>query len=575
MVGNLLALAGTLDDDGWQMDTTGPETSDLVDLPSTDEWRRLAAHAADVGHQHLRQLFAADADRATAMTVRAGDLYLDYSKHRITRDTVAALMAVARRAGVEGRRDAMFAGRRINTTEDRAVLHVALRMPRGSRLEVEGHDVVADVHEVLDRMGSVATRLRSGQWTGATGQRITAVVNIGIGGSDLGPAMAYEALRDYADPELECRFVSNIDPVDLFRATHDLDPARTLFVVSSKTFTTLETLTNAAAARRWLLDGLGAGAGADAVARHFVAVSTNERAVREFGIDPANMFGFWDWVGGRYSYDSAIGFSLMVAIGPDAFAEMLAGFHTLDRHFATAPLEENLPAIQGMLNVWYNNLLGAATHAVLPYSQRLARFPAYLQQLTMESNGKSVRRDGSPVWGETGEIFWGEPGTNGQHAFYQLIHQGTKLIPVDFIGFGESTHQVGEQQDLLMSNCFAQAKALAFGRTAEEVAAEGTAPALVPHKVMPGNHPSSTIVAPKLTPSVLGQLVALYEHTVFTEGAVWGIDSFDQWGVELGKVMANQLAPTLTSPSPPDLTDQDGSTAALVRHYRGLRGRPV
>ncbi len=559
---------------GDQMTTTGPAADDLVDLPATEEWQRLASHADVVRGQHLRQLFAGDARRAASMAVTAGDLHLDYSKHRITDQTVAALMAVARRAGVEERRDAMFAGSPINTTEGRAVLHVALRMPRGAQLEVGGHDVVADVHEVLDRMGSVASRLRSGAWTGATGQRIAAVVNIGIGGSDLGPAMAYEALRDYGTPDIECRFVSNIDPVDLFNKTHDLDPARTLFVVSSKTFTTLETLTNASVARQWLLDGLGADADADAVARHFVAVSTNEPAVRQFGIDPANMFGFWDWVGGRYSYDSAIGFSLMVAIGPDAFGDMLAGFHAMDEHFRTAPLEQNMPAIQGMLNVWYNNFFAADTHAVLPYSQRMARFPAYLQQLTMESNGKSVRRDGSPVWGRTGEIYWGEPGTNGQHAFYQLIHQGTTLIPVDFIGFGASTHENGDQQDLLMSNCFAQAKVLAFGRTAEEVAAEGTPAELIPHKVMPGNHPSSTILAPKLTPSVLGQLVALYEHAVFTEGAVWGIDSFDQWGVELGKVMAMQLAPILTSPEAPDLGDQDSSTAALVRHYRGLRGRP-
>jgi glucose-6-phosphate isomerase len=466
----------------------------------------------------------------------------------------------------------MFAGRHINSTEDRAVLHVALRMPRDARLEVDGHDVVAEVYGVLDRMGGVASSIRSGEWLGATGRHIRSVVNIGIGGSDLGPAMAYEALRDYADPDIECRFVSNIDPVDLYNKTQDLDPAETLFVVSSKTFTTLETLTNASAARQWLLAALGGGEGT--VARHFVAVSTNEAAVREFGIDPVNMFGFWDWVGGRYSYDSAIGFSLMVAIGPEAFASMLAGFHLIDEHFLTAPLESNVPAIQGMLNVWYNNLFGAETHAVLPYSQRLARFPAYLQQLTMESNGKSVRRDGSPVWGQTGEIFWGEPGTNGQHAFYQLIHQGTKLIPADFIGFGDSTHESGYQQDLLMSNCFAQAKALAFGRTAEEVAGDGTPPDLVAHKVMPGNHPSSTIVAPKLTPSVLGQLVALYEHTVFTEGAVWGIDSFDQWGVELGKVMAMQLAPVLQAPEAPDLDDQDSSTSALIRHYRELRGRP-
>jgi glucose-6-phosphate isomerase len=555
------------------MGPNGQGTGPLVDLPATEEWKQLAGQAADLRHRHLRDLFTEDPDRGTSMSVVAGDLYLDYSKHLIAPETLPALMAVARRAGVEDRRDAMFDGRHINTTEDRAVLHVALRMPRDAHLEVGGRDVVGEVHQVLDRMGGVATAIRTGEWTGATGRRIRAVVNIGIGGSDLGPAMAYEALRDYATGDIECRFVSNIDPVDLYNKTIDLDPAETLFVVSSKTFTTLETLTNASAARRWLLDGLGAGD--DAVAKHFVAVSTNEPAVREFGIDPANMFGFWDWVGGRYSYDSAIGFSLMVAIGPAAFADMLAGFHLIDEHFRHEPLETNMPAIQGMLNVWYNNLFGAETHAVLPYSQRLARFPAYLQQLTMESNGKSVRRDGSPVWGQTGEIFWGEPGTNGQHAFYQLIHQGTKLIPADFIGFAESTHESGEQQDLLMSNCIAQAKVLAFGRNAEEVAADGTDPALVPHKVMRGNHPSSTIIAPKLTPSVLGQLVALYEHTVFTEGAVWGIDSFDQWGVELGKVMAMQLAPALTSPTPPDLSGQDSSTSALVRRYRRLRDRRV
>ncbi len=546
---------------------------EVVDLPDTEEWHRLREHFGVIRERHLRELFAADPDRGKRMTITAGDLSLDFSKHRVTDETMAALMAVARRSGVEERRDAMFAGRHINTTEDRAVLHVALRLPRDATLEVDGQDVVADVHRVLDRMGRVADRIRSGEWTGQTGKRITTVVNIGIGGSDLGPAMAYEALADYATPDITCRFVSNIDPVDFYNKTHDLDPHQTLFVVSSKTFTTLETLTNAGAARRWLLEGVGGGD--EAVARHFVAVSTNEAGVTAFGIDPANMFGFWDWVGGRYSYDSAIGFSLMVAIGPEAFADMLAGFHTIDEHFATAPLEANLPAIQGMLNVWYNNLFGAETHAVLPYSQRLARFPAYLQQLTMESNGKSVRRDGSPVLGRTGEIFWGEPGTNGQHAFYQLLHQGTTLVPVDFIGFAESTHENGDQQDLLMSNCFAQAKALAFGRTAGEVAAEGAPPAVVAHKVMPGNHPSSTILAPKLTPSVLGQLVALYEHTVFTEGAVWGIDSFDQWGVELGKVMAMQLAPTLTAAGPPDLRGQDSSTAGLVNRYRSLRGRKV
>jgi len=545
--------------------------TDVDDITGTEEWRLLSGYFDQIGQDSLRHLFDADPERGTRMTVSAADLYLDYSKHRVTEEAMTALMAVARAAGVEARRDAMFAGQHINTTEDRAVLHVALRMPRDAQLTVDGQSVVGDVHQVLDRMGEVAQRIRSGEWTGHTGHRITAVVNIGIGGSDLGPAMAYEALADYAADDITCRFVSNVDPVDLFNKTRDLNPAETLFVVSSKTFTTLETLTNAAAAREWLLTGIGAGN--EAVAKHFVAVSTNEEAVTEFGIDPANMFGFWDWVGGRYSYDSAIGFSLMLAIGPDAFAEMLTGFYAMDRHFATAPLEANMPVIQGMLNVWYNNFFGAQTHAVLPYNQRLARFPAYLQQLTMESNGKSVKRDGSPVTGQTGEIFWGEPGTNGQHAFYQLIHQGTKLIPADFIGFIDSTHETRDQQDLLMANCFAQSKVLAFGRTAEQVAADGTPAELVPHKVMPGNRPSSTIVAPKLTPSVLGQLVALYEHTVFTEGVIWGIDSFDQWGVELGKVMAKQLAPVLIDTAAPDLSDQDASTAELVRHYRKLRGR--
>ena len=545
----------------------------VVDLRGTEEWRALEGHYDRIRDVHLRALFAGDATRGTAMVARAGDLVLDYSKHRVDADGLTGLLDVARRAGVAERRDAMFRGERINTTEDRAVLHVALRMPRDARLVVEGRDVVADVHDVLDAMGAVAERIRSGEWTGHTGQRIRSVVNIGIGGSDLGPAMAHEALRDYADPGLACRFVSNVDPVDLYAKTRDLDPASTLFVVSSKTFTTQETLTNARAARSWLLEGLGCGD--EAVARHFVAVSTNRAGVVDFGIDPANMFGFWDWVGGRYSYDSAIGFSLMVAIGPAAFTDMLDGFHAVDRHFLETPFESNLPVLQGMLNVWYSNLFGAETHAVLPYNQRLARFPAYLQQLTMESNGKSVRRDGSPVEGSTGEIFWGEPGTNGQHAFYQLIHQGTRLIPADFIGFATSTHEDGDRQDLLMANCFAQTRALAFGRTAAEVAAEGTPAAVVPHKVMPGNHPTSTILAPELTPSVLGQLVALYEHTVFVEGAVWGIDSFDQWGVELGKVMAGQLGPALSAADAPDLSDLDGSTAQLVRTYRSLRGRPA
>ncbi|MGD0881780.1 MAG: glucose-6-phosphate isomerase [Acidimicrobiales bacterium] len=549
------------------------DSGGVVDLKATDEWRDLVAGFVRVRDRHLREFFADQPDRGTTMVASAGDLVLDYSKHRVDDRILAALVAVARRAGVAGRRDAMFAGERINTTEDRAVLHVALRMPRDASLVVDGRDVVADVHAVLDAMGAVADRIRSGEWTGHTGRRIRSVVNIGIGGSDLGPAMAYEALADYADPAIDCRFVSNVDPVDLFAAIHDLDPAETLFVVCSKTFTTQETLTNARAARAWLLEGLACGE--EAVARHFVAVSTNSAGVADFGIDPANMFGFWDWVGGRYSYDSAIGFSLMVAIGPEAFADMLTGFHTVDRHFVEAPFESNLPVLQGMLNLWYSELFGAETHAVLPYAQRLARFPAYLQQLTMESNGKSVRRDGTPVEGSTGEIFWGEPGTNGQHAFYQLIHQGTRLVPADFIGFATSTHEDGDRQDLLMANCFAQTKALAFGKTAEEVAAEGTPPAVVPHKVMPGNHPTSTILAPELTPSVLGQLVALYEHAVFVEGALWGIDSFDQWGVELGKVMAGQLAPVLGSDGAPDLSDQDSSTAGLVRTYRSMRGRPT
>ena len=546
-----------------------------MDLTATPEWKALAAHYDEISTRHLRELFADDPERTSRMTAAAADLVLDYSKQRATDETLRLLFDLARAAKVEEHRDAMFAGEHINTTEDRAVLHVALRMPPGSVLHVDGQDVVGDVQAVLDKMGDLSDRIRNGHWTGATGKRIAAVVNIGIGGSDLGPAMATLALADYAQPGLTSRFVSNVDPVDLYAATHDLDPETTLFVISSKTFTTLETLTNAAAARDWLLAGLGSAAGDDAVAKHFVAVSTNAKGVAAFGIDTDNMLEFWDWVGGRYSYDSAIGFSLMVAIGRQAFGEMLAGFHAMDEHFRTAPLAENLPVIQGMLNVWYNNFFGAQTHAVLPYSHRMARFPAYLQQLTMESNGKSVKLDGTPVDGQTGEIFWGEPGTNGQHAFYQLIHQGTKLIPADFIAFAESTHDTGDQQDLLMANCLAQTKALAFGKTAEEIAAEGTPAAVVPHKVMPGNRPSSTILAPKLTPSVLGQLVALYEHTVFVEGTIWGIDSFDQWGVELGKVMAKELAPILTDTAAPDLSGQDASTASLVRQYRGLRGRAV
>ncbi|HUC04938.1 MAG TPA: glucose-6-phosphate isomerase [Acidimicrobiales bacterium] len=543
--------------------------------PDAVEWKALDAHAQQMRDVHLRQLFADDDRRGLTFRSTGADLVLDYSKHRVTAETMHLLTAVAAAAGVEARRDAMFAGAHINTTEDRAVLHVALRTPAGApRLEVDGQDVTADVQAVLTKMGDLSDRIRNGGWKGATGERIRTVVNIGIGGSDLGPAMATLALADYADPAIDCRFVSNVDPVDLYAATAGCDPATTLFVVSSKTFTTLETLTNAAAAREWLLDGLRhRGAGPEAVARHFVAVSTNESAVAEFGIDPDNMLGFWDWVGGRYSYDSAIGFSLMVAIGRQSFAAMLDGFHRMDEHFRTAPLAENLPVLAGMLNIWYTNFFGAQTHAVLPYSHRLARFPAYLQQLTMESNGKSVRLDGRPVGGQTGEIFWGEPGTNGQHAFYQLLHQGTKLVPADFIAFAGSTHDHGDQQDMLMANCLAQTKALAFGKTLDEVLAEGTDPAVAPHKVMPGNRPSSTILAPELTPSVLGQLVALYEHTVFVEGTVWGIDSFDQWGVELGKVMAKELTPLLSGAGSPDLSGQDSSTAALVRAYRSLRGR--
>jgi glucose-6-phosphate isomerase len=542
------------------------------DIRSTPEWQELLAHADEIRDVHLRDMFVADPGRVGRMTVEAGDLVLDYSKQRVSGETIRLLLGLAERAGVAARRDAMFAGEHINVTEDRAVLHVALRMPRDAHLVVDGQDVVADVHSVLDHMGEVSDRIRSGEWTGFTGKAIRHVVNIGIGGSDLGPAMAYEALKDYADAGVACRFVSNVDPIDLYEKTHDLDPSETLFVVCSKTFTTLETLTNAAAARDWLLGGLGAGD--EAVAKHFVAVSTNEAAVTSFGIDAANMFGFWDWVGGRYSYDSAVGFALMVAIGRERFGEMLGGFSAIDSHFASAPLEANMPVLQGLINVWYDNFLGAQSHAVLPYSQRLARFPAYLQQLTMESNGKSVRLDGSMVDYQTGEIFWGEPGTNGQHAFYQLLHQGTKLVPADFIAFAEPNNDIGEQHDLLLANCFAQSSALAFGRTAAVVAADGTAPETVPHKVMPGNRPSSTILAPKLTPSVLGQLVALYEHTVFTAGAIWGIDSFDQWGVELGKVMAKQLAPALTAADAPDLSGHDASTAALVGRYRSLRGRP-
>jgi glucose-6-phosphate isomerase len=543
-----------------------------IDITTTAEWDALTRHHAEIGDRHLRELFAEEPNRGGRMSVEAADLYLDYSKHRATAETLRLLVALAERVGLRDRIDGMFRGEHINVSEDRAVLHTALRLPRDASLTVDGQDVVHDVHEVLDRMGEFSDRVRSGQWTGATGRPIRAVVNIGIGGSDLGPVMAYEALMDYSDRDRIFRFVSNIDPTDVAEATRDLDPAETLVVVSSKTFGTLETLTNAKVMRSWLLDGLGAAAGDDAVAKHFVAVSTNAERVSEFGIDPQNMFPFWDWVGGRYSMDSAIGLSTMLAIGRDGFAELLAGFHAMDEHFRTAPFEANMPVLQGLLNVWYSGFFDVQAHAVLPYSQHLHRFPAYLQQLTMESNGKSVRWDGSAVTTATGEVFWGEPGTNGQHAFYQLLHQGTRLVPADFIGFAEPNHEVEDLHDLFMSNFLAQTAALAFGRTAEEVAAEGTPAEVVPHKVMPGNRPTSSILAPKLTPATLGQLVALYEHTVFVEGTVWGIDSFDQWGVELGKVMAQQLTPELTRDEAPS-AELDSSTRTLITRYRAARGR--
>ncbi|MBV8933051.1 MAG: glucose-6-phosphate isomerase [Kutzneria sp.] len=540
----------------------------MDDITTTPEWAALAGHRADVDRTHLRELFAADPARGTELAARAGDLYLDYSKNLVTRDTLPLLFALARRADLKAKIGAMFAGERINVSENRPVLHVALRMPRGESVEVDGVNVVEDVHHTLDRMAAFADRVRSGEHSGHGGRRIRTVINIGIGGSDLGPVMAYQALAEYVHPELECRFVSNVDPVDMADALAGIEPAETLFIVSSKTFTTVETLTNARVARGWLVSKLGE----QAVAEHFVGVSANVEKVAEFGIDPDLVFPMWDWVGGRYSYDSAIGLSLMIANGPDAFRSMLAGMHTIDEHFRTAPLEENLPVLQGLLGVWYRNFLGAQTHAVLPYSERLSRFPAYLQQLTMESTGKRVRLDGSPVTTDTGEIYWGEPGTNGQHAFYQLLHQGTSIVPADFIGFLEQSGDGEGDYDLFFANMLAQTAALAFGRTAEEVVAEGTPVDVVPHKVMAGNHPTSTIVAPRLTPSTLGQLVALYEHTVFVKGAIWGINCFDQWGVELGKVLARQIAPKLGAATP-ELDGLDSSTAALVRRYRGARGR--
>jgi glucose-6-phosphate isomerase len=545
----------------WQ---TRPVTTPLRGLAA---YQALAAHHEALAPQHLRDLFAADPGRAERFTREACGLYADLSKHRVTDETLDLLVALAEQTGVEARRDAMFRGEHINVTEDRAVLHVALRKPREESLVVDGVDVVAEVHEVLDRMADFADRVREGRWTGHTGRRIEAVVNIGIGGSDLGPVMAYEALRHYSTRDITFRFVSNVDGTDFAEATHDLHPETTLFIIASKTFTTLETMTNANTAREWTLRGLGDEA---AVAKHFVAVSTNAEKVSAFGIDTDNMFGFWDWVGGRYSMDSAIGLSTMIAVGPDGFRELLAGFHAMDEHFRTAPLRENLPALMGLLAVWYAEFFDAQTVAVLPYDQYLKRFPAYLQQLTMESNGKHVTLDGSHVDYQTGAVYWGEPGTNGQHSFYQLLHQGTKLVPADFIGFGKSLNPLGQHHDLLNSNVFAQSKALAFGRTLEEVRAEGIDPKVAPHKVMEGNRPSTTILAETLTPFVLGSLVALYEHSVFTQGAVWGIDSFDQWGVELGKVLAQEIVPQLTSDDDPVLA-HDTSTNALIRQYRRLK----
>ncbi|KJE22815.1 glucose-6-phosphate isomerase [Frankia torreyi] len=539
------------------------------DITATEEWTALRAHLREMSEVSLRGLFDADPARGEAFTAETDGLYLDYSKNRLTARTVELLVALARRARLTERIEAMFRGERINVTENRPVLHVALRAPAGTRIEVDGVDVVPEVHRVLDRMSAFADKVRSGEWRGATGERITTVVNIGIGGSDLGPAMAYDALRDYSDRGIAVRFVSNVDPTDVWEATVDLDPARTLFIVASKTFTTLETLANARAARSWLTAALGE----EAVSRHFVAVSTNAEKVAAFGIDTENMFEFWDWVGGRYSVGSAIGLSVMIAIGSAAFREFLAGFAAMDTHFRTAPFERNLPVLLGLIGVWYRDFHGFTAHAVLPYSQYLNRFPAYLQQLDMESNGKSVDLAGRPVGAQTGPIVWGTPGTNGQHAYYQLLHQGTTIVPADFLGFAQPNHPgVGpadgpDQHALLLANFLAQTEALAFGKTAEEVAAEGVAPELVPHRTFPGNRPTNTLLAPKLTPFVLGQLIALYEHKVFTQGTVWGINSFDQWGVELGKVLAGRIVPELTAPD--SQPRHDSSTNALIRRLRG------
>jgi glucose-6-phosphate isomerase len=533
-----------------------------------DAWQALEDHHKTMQNLHLRDLFAADPGRGERMALAAAGIYLDYSKNRIKDETLRLLIELAEQSGLRGRIDAMFRGDKINVTENRAVLHVALRAPKGTSIVVDGKNVVPDVHAVLEKMTDFATRVREGQWKGHSGKPIRNVVNIGIGGSDLGPVMAYEALRYYSNRAMTFRFVSNVDGTDFVEATRDLDPAETLFVISSKTFTTLETMTNARSARDWSLKGLGGDA--KAVAKHFVAVSTNAEKVSEFGIDTANMFGFWDWVGGRYSMESAIGLSTMLAIGPDHFRAMLDGFHAIDEHFRTAPFDRNLPVLMGLLGVWYNNFFGAQTVAVLPYDQYLKRFPAYLQQLTMESNGKHVTLDGTRVNYQTGPIYWGEPGTNGQHSFYQLIHQGTRLIPCDFIAFGQALNTLGQHHDMLLANVFAQTEALAFGKTREQVAAEGTPDWLVPHRVFEGNRPTNTILVDRLTPTALGKLVALYEHIVFTQGTVWGVDSFDQWGVELGKVLAGRIIPELESNTEPKL-DHDSSTNNLIRRYRKLK----
>ncbi len=538
-------------------------------LPGRQCWRALSRHHEDVKDLHLRELFAADPSRGEQLVAEGAGLYLDYSKNRITAETIRLLLALARECGLRDRIRAMFRGEKINVSENRAVLHVALRMPRSRSLIVDGTDVVTQVHGVLDRMSAFAQQVRSGEWRGHTGRPIKTIVNIGIGGSDLGPAMAYEALRHYTRRDLGFRFVSNVDPTDFVEATRDLAPEETLFIVSSKTFTTVETLTNARAAREWCLAAMGDEA---AIAHHFVAVSTNAREVSSFGIDTANMFGFWDWVGGRYSMDSAIGLSTMLAIGPPRFEDLLAGLHAMDEHFETEAFERNLPVLLGLLSIWYGDFFGAQTAGVMPYSEYLKRFPAYLQQLTMESNGKRVTREGLPVDYETGAVYWGEPGTNGQHSFYQLLHQGTKLIPLDLIAFAGSLNPLRDQHDLLTSNVFAQAQALAFGKTEQELRAEGTPESTVPHRVMPGNRPTNVILAERLTPFSLGTLIALYEHSVFTQGAIWGIDSFDQWGVELGKMLAKQIAPELGSETEPRLA-HDSSTNTLIRRYRAMRSR--